>query len=133
MPQFQSDAANRAGINLDPFVSAYILAAYWTSTGDSDQPDSEAEMSLDAINQAIAECNSFRVAAAAELAIACDRNGYSEERAGHDFWLTRNGHGCGYWDRDELEAGNRDRLSDLAREAGHADLYDGDNGLLYFG
>lgn len=24
---------------------------------------------------------------------------YTEEQAGHDFWLTRNGHGAGFWDR----------------------------------
>lgn len=25
--------------------------------------------------------------------------GWSAAYAGHDFWLTRNGHGCGFWDR----------------------------------
>lgn len=25
-----------------------------------------------------------------------------EAQAGHDFWLTRNGHGTGFWDRPEI-------------------------------
>jgi hypothetical protein len=32
-------------------------------------------------------------------------SGYSEEQAGRDFWFTRQGHGVGFWDREEL---NRD-------------------------
>lgn len=27
-------------------------------------------------------------------------NGWTAEQLGHDLWLTRNGHGSGYWDRD---------------------------------
>lgn len=26
-------------------------------------------------------------------------SGQSPEQCGHDFWLTRNGHGAGFWDR----------------------------------
>lgn len=36
--------------------------------------------------------------------------------AGHDLWLTRNGHGAGFWDRDLGELG--ERLSDAARAMG---------------
>jgi hypothetical protein len=31
----------------------------------------------------------------------------NEQLAGHDFWLTRNGHGAGFWDRDLGEIGER--------------------------
>lgn len=34
-----------------------------------------------------------------------------DEQAGHDFWLTRQGHGSGFWDRDD------DTWSEPAREA----------------
>ena len=40
------------------------------------------------------------------------------ERFGHDLWLTRNGHGAGYWDRGLGELG--ERLSDAARSLGEA-------------
>lgn len=35
-----------------------------------------------------------------EKAVNCD--GYSWSRAGHDLWMTRAGHGVGFWDRDAL-------------------------------
>ena len=33
--------------------------------------------------------------------------GYTYVDAGHDYWLTRNGHGTGYWDRDLGEIGDQ--------------------------
>lgn len=37
---------------------------------------------------------------------------------GHDLWLTRNGHGSGFWDRPELWGDCADLFSDLARKLG---------------
>lgn len=65
---------------------------------------------------------------------------YSDERFGHDFWLTRNGHGAGFWDRKEL-AGDivnkthgdslGDALTKIAEKAGACELYVGDDGMVY--
>ena len=49
--------------------------------------------------------------------------------AGHDFWLTRNGHGAGFWDRGLGEVG--DRLSNACKAFGSYDLYIGDDGKIY--
>jgi hypothetical protein len=49
--------------------------------------------------------------------------------AGHDFWLTRNGHGAGFWDGDWPEQG--DALTKLSKEYGEFYLYVGDDGLIY--
>ena len=43
------------------------------------------------------------------------------EQAGHDFYLTRNGHGAGFWDRGTGAAG--DELSDAARPYGSVDWF----------
>ena len=49
----------------------------------------------------------------------------------HDFWLTRNGHGSGFWDGDyEKEIG--EKLTQISKEFGSVDLYIGDDGKLYF-
>lgn len=133
MPQFKSEAASSAGSNLDAFTAAYIMAAYWTETGDNEQPSSEAELSPDGLQTAMEECADFQRANADLLRQAYDRVGYDAGSAGHDFWLNRNGHGCGFWSRDELEADDLgERLSEAARAAGTSDLYEGDDGLLYF-
>ena len=50
------------------------------------------------------------------------------EALGHDFWLTRNGHGAGFWDRGLGELG--DRLTGLAKPYGTVDLYITDDGKV---
>lgn len=37
---------------------------------------------------------------------------------GHDLWLTRNGHGAGFWDRPEIWGDCADVFSDIARSMG---------------
>lgn len=52
-----------------------------------------------------------------------------EDQAGYDFWLTRNGHGAGFWDRDlrYYTATTAEWLSDKAAEFGEVDtVYKGD-------
>lgn len=50
--------------------------------------------------------------------------------AGHDFWLTRSGHGAGFWDGDwpEPAASTLDKAS---KEFGNVDLYVGDDGQIH--
>lgn len=85
----------------DEFVRGYIAAVYFTEEGD------EHHDGLDDASRAlaVADCISFQNLAALLLTLAYDRGGYDAGRAGHDFWLTRNGHGAGFWDREELDEG----------------------------
>lgn len=57
--------------------------------------------------------------------------GLEPAQVGHDFWLTRNGHGTGFWDRGLGAVG--DRLSVAAHAYGEASLYVGDDGWQYVG
>ena len=50
--------------------------------------------------------------------------------AGHDFWLTRCGHGCGFWDGDWPENVGEE-LTEACRLWGDVDLYIGDDGRIY--
>jgi hypothetical protein len=48
----------------------------------------------------------------------------------HDFWLTRNGHGAGFWDGDyEEELG--EKLTAICKKMGSIDLYVGDDNKIY--
>jgi len=52
-----------------------------------------------------------------------------DERAGHDFWLTRNGHGAGFWDGD-YEHG--DKLTEIIHSNFRGTyIYKGDDGVIY--
>lgn len=50
-------------------------------------------------------------------------------QAGHDFALTRNGHGAGFWDGDWPVYG--DLLTKASESFGEIDPYAGDDGLIY--
>lgn len=55
--------------------------------------------------------------------------GWSDTEAGHDFWLTRNGHGTGFWDRgynDEEKEEVGKILTKAAKSYGEFNLYLGD-------
>ena len=107
--------------NLDTFTEHYLICALWSSTDDDSLPLDDnygiEDMSEQTINQAIEDCKDFRVLAAKELA----ESKQSDEQNSHDFWLTRNGHGTGFWDRGLGEVGRK--LTDLAKTYGSCDLY----------
>ena len=48
---------------------------------------------------------------------------------GHDYLLTCEGHGAGFWDRGMGDLG--EELTKAAHAEGSLDLYPGDDGLLY--
>ena len=50
--------------------------------------------------------------------------------AGHDFWLTRCGHGAGFWDGDRPEPAAT-VLTKASKAYGEVDLYIGDDGKVY--
>lgn len=48
---------------------------------------------------------------------------YDLAQAGRDFWFSRNGHGVGFWSREEIPEAERDALDAAARAAGEVDLF----------
>lgn len=120
--------------DLKTFTAACIAALYFTDTGGGDQPDPEAELSPDTRAALEAECLSFwRRFGPYVNAATCKRyigRDSPAAQAGHDFWLTRNGHGAGFWDGDWSEPYG-DILTRGAKCYGEFDTYLGDDGLIY--
>lgn len=115
------------------FIDAYIAALFWTSTdGENGDEELEGDLSPEAAVDISVDCYKFITDNLALIEEAIERPGYDMASAGHDFWLTRNGHGAGYWDRDELKEGDLgDRLTTACRGFGGSDAYKGDSGLIY--
>lgn len=110
-------------IEQEKFLKGYIRCALWSSNDESDDYGGEpldanyderdlTERTLAAFE---ADCARFQADNAADLA------DLELEQAGHDFWLTRNRHGAGFWDRGLGEKGGR--LSEAARAFGEVHLY----------
>ena len=110
------------------FLDAYIAVALWSSTDDSGTPFDETyttgDLSGDLMDHMIEDCAAFIAKA--------DLPDEKFTQAGHDFWLTRNGHGVGFWARPEVYGEEKaQELTALAESFGPVDLYVGDDGRIY--
>ena len=81
-------------------LDGYIAAIYFTETGDEGQPPADAKLTDISRVRAQQACSQF-IEATKELEV----KDFDWVKAGHDLWLTRNGHGTGFWDRDSTVYG----------------------------
>lgn len=111
----------------DLFVRAYLECALWTSDPDP-SPGEWAEhddwtidnIDPESIAAVLEDCDAFRESAGNLLDDA------DPVQAGHDFWLTRNGHGAGFWDRPRDTYPNDPtgrQLTDLSKPYGEANVW----------
>ena len=125
--------------NIHSFIEAYVTCMQWSTSGTT--PDGEEvesleqfPISVEAMRKVKEECESFLFAAKHLMADLPEWYGANDggvyAYAGHDFWLTRNGHGAGFWDRGLGDLG--DRLTSLAQTYGQCDPVIGDDGKIYF-
>lgn len=131
--------------DIEDFITGYITCALWSTVDedvykDGEGPDdaldqrfSRDDLHSDTKEAIDKDCREFIKDNRLALIEACTEgdDDYGWERAGHDYWLTRNGHGAGYWDRDELKRNDLgDRLSDACRHK-ECYIYVGDDGKLH--
>lgn len=104
--------------NQEAFTTAYIQAIYSTETGDNEQPPADAELTPLCNAHCLNQCAAFW-RAYEDLIVAA---GVDPSQAGHDFWLTRNGHGVGFWDRPEIYGEElADQLTRASKACGEYD------------
>ena len=136
-------------ILLDAFTLACIEAALWSSNDESDESGGNPldqnygleDIAPEALERLADECKRFQSSPEWLAALEDEsgdarsdrRQGYGcsvEQSAGHDFWLTRCGHGAGFWDGDWREP-HASALTELSKKFGNVDLYVGDDGKIY--
>jgi hypothetical protein len=122
------------------FVDAYLEAALWSTSDESDEyggvaldqnysiddiaPETLARLKKDA--RLFLQMNESSIEADDSPAI---RKHGRYALAGHDFWLTQNGHGSGFWDGDWPQFG--ELLTEASKRFGEVDLYIGDDGQIH--
>ena len=126
-------------LDLDKFTRHYIICALWA---ENDQSDPETggdplddnfdieDIAPDCLEAMIADCAKFQKENAKDLATWDDGQHTAEEMGGHDFWLTRNGHGSGFWDGDWKKKVGK-RLTKASERFGTVTLYVGDDKKIY--
>ena len=118
---------------MDDFTSGYIECALWSSSADLGGTDLGAtDLTPEALARMEADCAKFQEQVGSLIVREnCNYHGCSADAySGHDFWLTRNGHGCGFWDGDWQEPAAT-ALDRAAESFGSCDLYIGDDGKVY--
>ncbi len=136
MPEFVLEGRDHAVRKESDFVRGFIEAMFFTNcaTGitmdEFFEPDNQndieegradgclpcdagyTELHPDSLQAIRAYCERKQVEMKPLLDKAYERD-YDETQAGRDLWFTVNGHGVGYWDRQELDAdGLGDKLSE---------------------
>ena len=115
---------------LTQFVDSYIETALWSSNDESDESGGEpldknygpSDLAPETRRQMFLDAASFYKANLMDF----DDPG----QAGHDFWLTRNEHGAGFWDGDYPEP-QATRLTEAAQDYSEYHLYEGGDGRIY--
>lgn len=127
--------------NLDTFTLSYLEAAFFSSTfededGQTRYLDEEfdwSDISEETLESMVKDCELFQDYYTEFLQSENLKKDLSidvKEMAGHDFWLTRNGHGAGFWDGDWVDPIG-DYLTQASKSFGEYDLYLGDDGKIY--
>lgn len=119
-----ADAPNQA-------LRQYIETSIWASSDYGEPMDAKfsvEDLAPETMNTMKQDVARFMQAARSLLTQALEQ-GYEASHIGHDFWLTRNGHGAGYWDRGLGKIG--DQLTDIAKTFGEAVLYIGDDNKIH--
>lgn len=118
---------------LDDFLRGYLECAVWTGTDESDdsgglpldQNYGVEDFTKAAVAQAKRDCKAFlkdNEVLLATVSVVHGRNWSTDySKHGHDFWLTRNRQGAGFWDRGYGKAG--DLLTEACKPYGEQHVY----------
>ena len=121
---------------LDPKIIAqhYIIAALWADAPEGTRPRAPREtgekalqLARDFLRAIGPKCQEY-LENNTEYFKHPDCGGRAEAAIGHDLWLTSQGHGVGFWERDALRENARDFLTGLARRkefTRHPEFYRG--------
>jgi hypothetical protein len=117
------------GRTIDLFTLGYITAAFWADFDDDADTNPSGSTMYDitpqSLDRIISDCKIFQDRNIDTLVSASS----DFEAHGNDFWLSRNGHGAGFFDRGYGTIG--DALQDAARPWGKVSIFSQD-GQVYF-
>lgn len=109
-------------------LDQYLATALWSSTDENDSPlereHSTDDFSAEAIKKATDDIIAFIIEAGDTI------NDLDPTDIGHDFWLTRNRHGAGFWDGDYPHKVGEE-LTDISHRFKEVDCYVGDDGKVH--
>lgn len=107
----------------------YVTTALWSSNDDNDDPmDNTYDLSVETSKHLKKVHSDFWENNETLLKEALKHN--DENQISHDLWLTQNGHGAGFWDRNYPDDIG-EKLTQISKNIGEIYLYVGDDGMIY--
>ena len=124
-----SEASGESDPTIDKMVTQYLVTALWSSNDETDPNTGGdpldrnfdiSDIDEKSIARAEKDCREFYKQAEVLLGKhGVEITDLDPEMLGHDFWLSRNGHGTGFFDADYLDEKEvRDEMQKLARGFG---------------
>lgn len=116
--------------NFDEFTRSYLITALWSSTDNLEDNGGDPldknydikDIEHNTLLKMVGDCKDFQQK---HKTLYLD-GGWNETQAGRDFWLTRNGHGTGFWDV-ELHNPKKEKIGEeltkYAKSYGTYDLF----------
>lgn len=112
----------------DRFTQSYIQSALFFSNDEDgvslDRNYDVRHIAPETIEEMFADASKFQESNWDDISI-------DPARAAHDFWLTRNRDGVGFWSHSDFWGDASDGLTESAHDYGEYSLYVGDDGLIH--
>ena len=123
--EFNHDFSSSEDFDIDKVLNSYLETALWAEGGDDSKMDSKSILDIDNESKEESKKDIIDFIKKAEEIAPEELKTYNEESLGHNIWLSRNGHGAGFFDD------NNDQLQDIAREMDSKYIYVGDDDVVY--
>lgn len=124
--------------DLGEVLAAYMTAALWSTNDEStpsggvplDENYTVEDIGSYTVDMMRKDCERFYRENEATILSAFRKDPELDwSQVGHDLWLNRNGHGCGFWDGDWPEP-EASKLSAAAKKFGERSLIVTDEGKI---
>lgn len=126
--------------DVELILRQYIVTALWSTNDESDERGGEpldknydaSDLAPETLDKMRTDCREFAKRHWRTIFTAVYVAPFAKELSdvGHDFWLTRNDHGAGFWDGDWPDEAGAE-LTAGSKTFGNVWLYVGDDGLIY--
>jgi hypothetical protein len=114
------------------FAAKYAETALWSSVNDDEITDEHGILDIHpyTLTKMYSDCLEFEIKHARLIErLQARHDEATTTQIAHDFWLTRCGHGVGFWIRGYGVIG--DLLTEAAETFGNVDLCVGDDGMIH--
>jgi hypothetical protein len=122
-PVTENLSSNR--LNVNDILDNYLEAAFWTEEQQNPELQNKMVSDIDSASLQKTKNDIMQFLRTALQQAGEELKTYDSKSIGHNLWLSRNGHGAGFFDD------NNDKLQDIARNMKSSDLYIGDDGKVY--